>query len=94
MSAFSIVKIYPEKQTLILAGEAIPRRHIAIVPGAPTGANRGSSRALTSSVRHTGLEVIARVSSGGFPLSAAHAYARTQVLSTSSARTAIIDIYA
>lgn len=88
------MRINPEKQTLILAGEAIPRREVAVVPGAPQVTNGSSSLALSPSVGHNRVEFTARVSAGGFPPSAANAYARTQGLSALRARTVIIDVYA
>jgi len=93
------VRVNSEKQTLILAGEAVPRRPLTIVATPvddPLLIVHGGSEVLSSE-----LTVLPRnpVLSDRFfdrsnAYSPANAYARTQELSTSSGRTAIIDTYA
>jgi hypothetical protein len=98
MSALeTTVRVNSEKQTLILAGEPVPRRPLTIVAtpiGDPLLIVQGGSEAPRPE-----LTVLPRnlVRTPGFPdrgsaYTAANAYARTQELS--SARTAIIDTYA
>jgi hypothetical protein len=100
MSALELtVRVNSEKQTLILAGEAGPRRPLTIV-ATPVddprlighGSSEEFSAELTVSPRH--LVSSHRFADRGSAYSAANAYARTQELSGSSARTAIIDTYA
>ena len=102
MSALeTTVRVNSENQTLILAGEPVPRRSL-------TESNpRGFAYAATASARP--LTVVATpiddpmlidlVPSYGFAdrgsaYNAADAYARTQQLAVGSSRTAIIDTYA
>jgi len=99
MSALeTTVRVNSEKQTLILAGEPVPRRPLTIVAipiGDPLLIVQGGSEAPRAE-----LTVLPRnlVRTPGFPdrasvyTAAANAYARTQELN--SARTAIIDTYA
>jgi hypothetical protein len=85
------VRVNSEKQTLILAGEPVPRRPLTIVATPvddPFLIVHGGSEAPS-----TELAILPRDRrSTGY--SAANAYARTQELSLSRARTAIIDTYA
>jgi hypothetical protein len=98
MSALeTTVRVNSEKQTLILAGEPVPRRPLTIVAtpmGDPLLIVQGGSEEprseLTVSLRN--LVPSPRFPDRGSAYGAANAYARTQELS--SARTAIIDTYA
>jgi hypothetical protein len=90
MSALeTTVRVNSEKQTLILAGEPVPRRPLTIVAtpiSDPLLIVQGGSEEPRPE-----LTVLPR-SLVGSAYSAANAYARTQELN--SARTAIIDTYA
>jgi hypothetical protein len=93
------VRVNSEKQTLILAGEPVPRRPLTIV-ATPVddplliaqGGSEEPSSELTVSPRD--LASSHRFADRGTGYSAANAYARTQELSLSRARAAIIDTYA
>lgn len=93
------VRVSSEKQTLILAGESIPRRPLTIV--ATPVDNPSLITQVSSEEFNLGWGVLSRnlVASNRFAdcgsaYSAANAYARTQELAVNSARTAIIDTYA
>jgi hypothetical protein len=100
MSALeATVRVNSEKQTLILAGEAVPRRPLTIVatpvddpPLIAHGGSEEPGAELTVLVRN--FVPSHRFTDRGGAYSAANAYARTQELSMSSAHTGIIDTYA
>jgi hypothetical protein len=86
------VRISSEKQTLILAGESIPRRDLAragspLTPVATRADDAGPST-------RTGLSWFNQNTAVHSAFNAANAYARTQDLSALSARMPIIDTYA
>src|SRR5271168_1786873 len=99
MSALeTTVRVSPEKQTLILAGEAIPRRNfdslanrpltIVATPADDTllliqGSGEPANTALTPLVRNFTL-----------PASPANAYLRTQAMTSLHRRTRLLDTYA
>ena len=80
------VRVSSERQTLILAGEAVPQRPV--------------SRPFTLVATHADLTLLPAqngagwVSSANNPDGAAGAYARTQALAGGNPRAAIIDTYA
>jgi hypothetical protein len=88
MSALeTAVRVNSEKQTLILAGESVPRQSaLESLAGGRVLAYPDSRRPFT----------IVSISAGdrGNSYSAANAYARTQQLSGAILRRAIIDTYA
>jgi hypothetical protein len=88
------VRIDSEKQTLILAGESIPRRDLA--HKLPSHLTIVATRADDTSLLSSSNTIVrfVPISASGFSLSAANAYARTQGLSALSARMPIIDTYA
>jgi hypothetical protein len=93
------VRVNSEKQTLILAGEPVPRRPLNIVATPvddPLLIVQGGSEEPGSalSVLSRDLAPSHRFADRGTGYSAANAYARTQELSLSRSRTAIIDTYA
>jgi hypothetical protein len=93
------VRVNSEKQTLILAGEVVPRRPLTIVATPvddPLLIAQDGSENLTSELTVLPRSPVLshRFIDRGGEYSPANAYARTQELSTSSARTAIIDTYA
>jgi hypothetical protein len=105
MSALeNTVRVSSENQTLILAGEPVPRR--GVVAGARSFAYHDSQRPLTiiatpvdapMLLESTSLSrdlVSPRSADRGNSHGAAGAYARTQQLAGGSARCAIIDTYA
>jgi hypothetical protein len=105
MSALeNAVRVSPEKQTLILAGERVPQR--GVVAGVRSLAYIDSQRPLTiiatpvddpmllELTSLSGDLVSPRSAGRGNSHSAAYAYARTQELAGGSARRAIIDTYA
>jgi hypothetical protein len=99
MSALeTTVRVSPEKQTLILAGEAIPRRNF------DTLANRPLTIVATPA-DETPLLIQGSGETEGFaltplsrnftpPASPANAYLRTQALSSLDRRTRLVDTYA
>jgi hypothetical protein len=99
MSALeTIVRVNPERQTLILAGEAVPRRPLTIVAtpvDSPLLIAQGGGEEPSPEVTVLPRTLVPshRFADRGSAYSAASAYARTQELSP-SARTAIIDTYA
>jgi hypothetical protein len=100
MSALeTIVRVNPDRQTLILAGEAVPRRPLTIVATPvdnPLLITQGGADEPGPEVTVMPRTYVAsqRFADRGNAYSAANAYARTQQLSAGSARTAIIDTYA
>ncbi|HEY2529967.1 MAG TPA: hypothetical protein VGJ20_18855 [Xanthobacteraceae bacterium] len=93
------MRVSSEKQTLILAGETIPRRPLTLVAtpvDEPLLIIQGDSEDLNprSSVLPSNLIPSQRLADRGGAFSAANAYARTQELSVSNASTGIIDTYA
>jgi hypothetical protein len=100
MSALeTIVRVNSENQTLILAGEAVPRRPLTLVATPvddPKLIIQGDFEdvSLNSTALSRYLLASYRVVDRGNAFNAANAYARTQGLSASGAHTAIIDTYA
>ncbi len=100
MSALeTTVRVNSENQTLILAGEAVPRRPLTIVAtpvDEPKLIIQGDFEdlSLDSTALPRNLVASYRVVDRGSAFNAANAYARTQGLSASNAHTAIIDTYA
>jgi hypothetical protein len=88
------VRIDSEKQTLILAGESVPRRDLA--QKLPSDLTVVASSADNTFLLSSSSTIVrsAALTFGGFSLSAANAYARTQEISALSARMPIIDTYA
>jgi hypothetical protein len=99
MSALqTTVRVNSENQTLILAGEAVPRRPLTLV-ATPVDDPKLIVQADFVDVRDSlalsrNLVASYRVVDRGSAFNAANAYARTQGLSVSSGHTAIIDTYA
>jgi hypothetical protein len=99
MSALqTTVRVNSENQTLILAGEAVPRRPLTLV-ATPVDDPKLIVQADFVDVRDSlalsrNLVASYRVVDRGGAFNAANAYARTQGLSVSSGHTAIIDTYA
>jgi hypothetical protein len=81
------VRVNSDNQTLILAGEAIPRRDLA-------AAVESTSPLKTLTAYQHSLLRSSPLSSRGSSFNAANEYARTQDLSSHGMRTAIIDTYA
>jgi hypothetical protein len=100
MSALELtVRVNSEKQTLILASEAGPRRPLTIVATPvddPLLIVHGDSEQFTAQLTVLPRSLVSsqRFADRGSTYNAANAYARTQELSIGSARTAIIDTYA
>jgi hypothetical protein len=100
MSALEItVRVSSENQTLILAGEAVPRRPLTIVAtpvDEPKLIIQGDFEdlSLDSTTLARNLVASYRVADRGSAFNAANAYARTQGLSAGTRHTAIIDTYA
>jgi hypothetical protein len=105
MSALeTTVRVNSEKQTLILAGETVPRRPLTLVATpianpmliAQSGFQEaGTDLAVTQSrVQSQNLVPSQRYAARGSAYNAATMYSRTQQLSIGSARAAIIDTYA
>jgi len=103
MSALeNAVRVGSEKQTLILAGESVPRR--SVLAGARGFAYIDSQRPLTIVATPVDDPMLLELTSlsrdlvspadRGNAYSAAEAYARTQELASGRARSAIIDTYA
>jgi hypothetical protein len=96
MSALeTIVRVNSERQTLILAGEPVPRRPLTIVAtpiGDPRLIVQSGSEEPRPELLPRSLVPSPRFPDRGSAYSAVNAYARTQELN--SARTAIIDTYA
>jgi hypothetical protein len=102
MSALeTTVRVNSEKQTLILAGEPIPRQ--SLTESAPRGfaySAAASARPLTLVATPVDdpmlidLSPSTRFAERGRTYSAADAYARTQQLTVGRSRAAIIDTYA
>jgi hypothetical protein len=100
MSALeTTVRVNSEKQTLILAGEPVPRRPLTLV--ATPVAN--PMLLVQSGFEEVGaglnpvpqsLIPLPRLAERGSAYSAANTYARTQQLTSGGARAAIIDTYA
>jgi hypothetical protein len=93
------VRVSSEKQVLILAGEPVPRRPLTVVATPvddPLLIVQGGSEEFGAelTVLPRSLVPSHRFADRGSAYSPADAYARTQELSTSSGRTAIIDTYA
>jgi hypothetical protein len=93
------VRVNSEKQTLILAGEPVPRRPLTIVATPvddPLLIVHGGSEDLSSELAVFPRNPVPshKFIDRGTAYSPANAYARTQELSISSARAAIIDTYA
>jgi hypothetical protein len=93
------VRVNSEKQTLILAGEPVPRRPLTIVATPvddPLLIVHAGSEDLAPelTVLPRSLVQSPKFADRGSSFSGATAYARTQELSISSARAAIIDTYA
>jgi hypothetical protein len=99
MSALqTTVRVNSENQTLILAGEAVPRRPLTLV-ATPVDDPKLIVQADFVDVRDSlalsrNLVASYRVVDRGSAFNAANAYARTQGLSVSGGHTAIIDTYA
>jgi hypothetical protein len=99
MSALeTTVRVNSENQTLILAGEAVPRRPLTIIATPvddPKLIIQGDFEDVSLDLPALSRNLVAsyRVERGS-AFNAANAYARTQGLSASSAHTAIIDTYA
>jgi hypothetical protein len=100
MSALeTTVRVGSEKQTLILAGEPVPRRPLTLVatPVAnPMLIVQGGFPEVSPDFTALPQSLVPsyRFADRGSTYNAASAYARTQQLSVGSARTAIIDTYA
>jgi hypothetical protein len=99
MSALeTTVRVNSENQTLILAGEAVPRRPLTII-ATPVDDPKlliqsdFEGVSLNSTALPRNLVASYRIDRGS-AFNAANAYARTQGLSAGSAHTAIIDTYA
>jgi len=94
------VRVSSEKQTLILAGEAVPQRPlprpltIVATPADVTFLLAQGDEASSGSESGLLLPVPAFSFHGNISFGAAGAYARTQALAGGSSRTAIIDTYA
>ena len=93
------MRVNSEKQTLILAGEPVPRRPLTIVATPvedPLLIVQGGSEDLSSELTVFPRNSVpsSRFIDRGTVYSPANAYARTQELSMSSTRAAIIDTYA
>jgi hypothetical protein len=82
-----------DNQTLILAGEAIPRRDLASLSAAAVEST-SPLKTLTAYAYQHSLLSSSPLSSRGSSFNAANEYARTQDLSSHGMRTAIIDTYA
>lgn len=82
------MRVNSDNQTLILAGEAIPRRDLAGLSVESTSPLKTLTAYQHSLLRSSPL------SSRGSSFNAANEYARTQDLSSHGMRTAIIDTYA
>ena len=94
MSALeNAVRVNSEKQTLILAGEAIPRRGVVESLAGRRGLAYPDSQPPLTIVA-TPVDELTPLSGRGNSYSAANAYARTQELSGGGPRSAIIDTYA
>lgn len=108
MSALeTTVRVNSERQTLILAGEAVPQRFaygaspslrpltlVATPVDDPMLIAQGGFDELSPESTALSQRLVPSVAERGSASSAATAYARTQQLSVGSARTAIIDTYA
>jgi hypothetical protein len=94
------VRVTSEKQTLILAGEAVPQRPlsrpltIVATPADVTFLLAQGDEVLGSSEGTLRFPVPAFSFHGNISYGAADAYARTQALAGGNSRTAIIDTYA
>lgn len=95
------MRVSSEKQTLILAGEAVPQRPlsrpltIVATPADVTFLLAQGDELLGSSEDSTLLLPVPAFSfHGNISYGAADAYARTQALAGGNSRTAIIDTYA
>jgi hypothetical protein len=100
MSALeNAVRVNSEKQTLILAGEPLPRqRHpltiIATPVDEPMLLLQSGREEIGTELTALSRSLFSRSADRGNYYSAANAYARTQELSGGSLRSAIIDTYA
>jgi hypothetical protein len=100
MSALeTTVRVNSEKQTLILAGEPVPRRPLTLVAtpiANPMLIVQGGFQEVSPEFTPSPQSLLPshRFAERGSTYIAANAYARTQQLSVGSARTAIIDTYA
>ena len=91
MSALeTIVRVSPEKQTLILAGEMIPRRPLTIV-ATPV---EEPMLLVRESDEPAGSALTLRTRNPSASANPADAYIRTQALSSHRARTRLVDLYA
>jgi hypothetical protein len=99
MSALeTTLRVNSENQTLILAGEPVPRRPLTLVAtpvAAPMLIVQGGFQELSAEFTASqSLDSSNRFADRGSTYNAVSAYTRTQQLSVGSARTAIIDTYA
>ena len=109
------MRVNSDNQTLILAGETIPRRSVGSFSADAHGLSGGrrltivatpaddprlltqgnlAGNANTAVNEHQNTLLPSRMGSRGPSFNAAHAYTRTQDLTNSAPRTAIIDTYA
>jgi hypothetical protein len=99
MSALeTTVRVSPEKQTLILAGEAIPRRSVDSLSNRPLTivATPADETLLLNhdGVQPAGSALLANSDNLVPPASPAYAYLRTQALPSSRSQTHLVDLYA
>jgi len=101
MSALeTTVRVNSEKQTLILAGEPIPRQSLTEPTARSFAFGAAASRPLTLVATPVDDPILidlapsTRFAQRGSTYSAADAYTRTQQLTAGSSRAAIIDTYA
>src|ERR1700691_1272931 len=100
MSALeTTLRVNSENQTLILAGEPVPRRPLTLVAtpvAAPMLIVQGGFQEFSTEITASpqSLVLSSTFADRGSAYHAVSAYTRTQQLSAGSARTAIIDTYA
>ena len=99
MSALeTTVRVGPEKQTLILAGEAIPRRNVDSVANRPltiVATPADETMLLNQDGKQpTGSALLENSRRFAPPANPAYAYLRTQALSSPRSRTHLVDLYA
>jgi hypothetical protein len=98
MSALeTTVRVNSEKQTLILAGEPVPRRPLTLVAtplGSPMLLVQSGFQELGTELTAAPQSPALRLAARGSANNGANSYARTQQLTSGGARPAIIDTYA